>query len=246
MESLSSSRGESSYKAFITASRWFALVGWVLIGSSLSSLLFAALPVRLVDAEWQLRLISAILGSSTFLLIGTLLVCGAQLLNTRSQQLLQRAKFLRLAAGWFAVLLLVLIPLQFYSGHRASGAAEIPANQGRQLVKKIIQGVKGSSNEAELRSFLATLPSPPPLPARFEAPFPVIKQRLLTNFEGRLNAINYQAGVLRSQRLETFIADATRNSIQALLMAIAFTGIAAESGPLFGLFQKTGLYRYRD
>jgi hypothetical protein len=245
MES-SSGRGESSYKSPITASRWFALVGWVLIGSMLSNLLFASLPVRLVDPEWQLRLIGAILASCSFLLIGTLLVCGAQMLNTRNQKLLQRAQFLRLASGWFAVLLLVIIPFQFYAGHRASGVVQASENQGIQLVKRIIKGVKASNNEAELRSFLASLPSPPPVPAKLGAPFPVIKQSLLTNFEGRLNALNYQAGLLRSQRLEKFIADATRNSVQALLMAIAFTGIAADSGPLYGLFQKVGLYRYRD
>lgn len=246
MESSSGSRGEASFRSSITASRWFALVGWILIGSSLSSLLFASLPVRLVDPEWQLRLISGILGSCAILLIGTLLVCGAPLLNTRNQKLLQRAQFLRLAAGWFAVLLLVVIPFQFYSAHRASGVVQSSENQAIQLVNRIIKGIKASDNEAELRSFLASLPSPPPVPAKFEAPFPEIKKRLLTNFDGRLNALNYQAGVLRAQRLEKFIADATRNSIQALLMAIAFTGIAAESAPLFGLFQKVGLFRYRD
>jgi hypothetical protein len=246
MESSSGSRGEASFRPSITASRWFALVGWVLIGSSLSSLIFASLPVRLVDPEWQLRLISAILASSTFLLIGTLLVCGAQLLHTKSQKLLQRAQFLRLASGWFAVLLLVLIPFQFFAGHRASGAVQASENQGIQLVTRIIRGVKASNNEAELRSFLASLPSPPPVPAKFEAPFSEIKQRLLTNFEGRLNALNYQAGLLRAQRLEKFIADASRNSIQALLMAIAFSGIAGDSGLLHGLFKQVGLFRYRD
>lgn len=242
----SSSRGEASNRSPITASRWFALVGWVLIGSSLSSLLFAALPVRLVDPQWQLSLISAILTSSTTLLIGTLLVCGAQLLNQRSLQLQKRSQFLRIASGWFAVLLLLVIPFQFYAGHRVSGIVQASENQGVQLVKKIIRGVTASNNEAELRTFLASLPSPPPVPARFEAPFPVIKQRLLSNFDARLKALNYQAGVLRSQRLEKFIADATRNTVQALLMAIAFTGIAHESGPLYGLFRRIGLFRYRD
>jgi hypothetical protein len=199
-----------------------------------------------MEPEWQLRLISGILGSCAILLIGTLLVCGAPFLNTRNEKLLQRAKFLRLASGWFAVILLVLIPFQFYSAHRATGAVQSSENEAIQLVKRIVQGIKASDNEAELRSFLASLPTPPPVPAKFEAPFPEIKKRLLTNFEGRLNALNYQAGLLRTQRLEKFIADATRNSVQALLMAIAFTGIAAESGPLFGLFQKVGLFRYRD
>ena len=144
------------------------------------------------------------------------------------------------------MLLLLIIPFQFYAGNRASGVVQAAENQSIQLIKKIIQGVRASKDQAELRQFLASLPSPPPVPARFEAPFPVIKQRLLTNFDSRLNAVNYQAGVLRAQRLEKFIADATRNSVQALLMAIAFSGIAGESGPLYGLFQRIGLFRYKD
>jgi hypothetical protein len=98
----------------------------------------------------------------------------------------------------------------------------------------------------ELRSFLASLPTPPPVPARLNAPFPEIRQRLLTNFDSQLNAANYQAGELRRQRMERFIADASRNTVQALLMAIAFTGIAEKQGPLFGLFMRLGLFRYRD
>ncbi len=245
MES-SGTRGEASTKPAVTAARWFALIGWILIGTTLSSLVFSTLPVRLVNPDWQLRLISSILAGTTSLLLGTLLVCGACLLQPRNPQFQQRSDFLRTVSGWFAVLLLLVIPVQFYAGHRASGAVQATENQSIQLIKKIIQGVTASNNEAELRSFLASLPSPPPVPARFEAPFPEIKQRLLTNFNSRLNAANYQAGEMRSQRLEKFLADATRNSVQAFLMAIAFTGIADQSGPLFGFFRRLGVYRYRD
>ena len=84
------------------------------------------------------------------------------------------------------------------------------------------------------------------MPDRLNAPFPEIRQRLLTNFDSQLNAANYQAGELRRERLERFIAEATRNSVQALLMAVAFSGIAGKQGPLFGLFQRFGLFRYRD
>jgi len=239
------SKGNSISRPSLTASHWFALVGWVFIGTSLSGLLFGVLPVRLIDPAWQLRLISAILSSATFLLLGTLLVCCAFLLNERSQRLEQRAELVRRAAGWYAVLLLLLIPCQFYSGFRASAAVQNSENQSIELIKKIIRGVKASDNEAELRGFLASLPTPPEVPARLNAPFPEIRQRLLTNFDSQLNAANYQAGELRRQRLEQFIAEATRNAVQALLMAVAFSGIADKEGPLLGLFQRIGLFRYR-
>lgn len=240
------SRVDATAKPLDTASRLFALVGWVLIGASLSSILFASLPVRLIDPAWQLLLISAILSNTGIILLGTLLVCGAALLNGNSDKLRQRSDLLRRSVGWFAVLLLVIIPFQFYVGYRANGVVQETENQSIQLIRKIIKGVTAANNEAELRSFVASLPSPPPVPEKFGAPFAVVKERLLNNFNSQINAANYQAGELRRQRLERFIAEASRNSVQAILMAIAFTGIADTSGPLLGLFRRIGLFRYRD
>ncbi|WP_254976101.1 hypothetical protein [Cyanobium sp. Lug-B] len=238
--------GSAIRRPAVIASRWFALVGWVLIGSALTGLLFSSLPVKLIDPAWQLRLISAILASSTFLLLGILLVCGAVFLNERNQQLLEQAGLLRRLAGWFAVLLLIIIPFQFYAGHRANGAVQAKENQSIQLIKRIIRGATAANNEEELRSFLGSLPTPPPLPARFDAPFPEIKKRLISNFDSQLNAANFQAGELRRQRLEQFIGEAVRNSVLAILMAIGFSGIAEKEGPLFGMFRRLGLFRYRD
>jgi hypothetical protein len=240
------SRGNANTKDLETASRHFALVGWVLIGVSLSSILFGILPVRLIDPAWQLQLISAILASTAFILLGTLLVCGASLLNRRSGKPQPRSDLVCRAVGWFAVVLLVIIPVQFYVGYRANGVVQDTENQSIQLISKVIRGGGSSNNEPELRSFLASLPTPPPFPAKFDEPFGVIKERLLTNFNSQLNAAKYQVGELRRQRLERFIAEATRNSVQAILMAIAFTGIADKSAPLLGLFRRIGLYRYRD
>ncbi|MBM5822495.1 MAG: hypothetical protein FJ082_08590 [Cyanobacteria bacterium K_Offshore_surface_m2_011] len=238
--------GTASSRPGITLSRWLALVGWVLIGSSLAGLLFSSLPVKLINPAWQLRLISAILASSTFLLLGTLLVCGAWFLNEKNQQLQEQAGLLRRGAGWFAVLLLIIIPFQFFAGYRANSAVQATENQSIQLIKRVIRGATAANNEAELRSFLGTLPSPPPLPARFDAPFPEIKKRLITNFDSQLNAANFQAGELRRQRLERFIGEAVRNSVLAFLMAVGFTGIAEKQGPLFGLFRRLGLFGFRD
>ncbi len=240
------SMGSAITRPSTTASRWFPLVGWVFIGSSLSGLLFTSLPVRLLDPAWQLRLMSAILANTTFLLLGTLLVCSGMYLDEKNQKLQQQAGFLRKAAGWFSVLLVIIIPFQFYAGFRANRAVQATENQSIQLIKKIIRGATAANNEAELRSFLATLPSPPPLPARFDAPFPEIKNRLITNFDSQLNAANFQAGELRRKRLEQFIGEAVRNSVLAVLMAIGFSGIAEKEGPLFGIFRRLGLFRFRD
>ncbi len=88
-------RGQTSPKPDITASRWFALIGWILIGTTLSGVVFTSLPVRLIWPEWQLQVISAILAGTISLLLGSLLVCGEFLLNPRNAKLQQRSDFLK-------------------------------------------------------------------------------------------------------------------------------------------------------
>ncbi len=232
--------------ASASASRWVELVGWVLVGIALNGVLFASLPVKLIDPAWQLGVISAILSTGGFLLVGSLLAYVAQLLNPRSNLLQKRLHIVRIGAGWFTVLLLLIIPFQFYAGYRVNGIAQENDNQSIQQINKIIHGVTASDDEAELRSFFASLPTPPPVPARFEAPFPVIKQRLLTFYSDQFNAATYQSGILNIKRLERFIAEASRNAVHAFLLAIGFAGLAEHSGPLFGLFMRLGLFRYRD
>lgn len=213
-------------RLYNSSSWWLALAGWALIGSALNSILFASLPLKLSQSVWQLQLISAILTFSGFLLVGSLLVCGALLLNTGSTILNERSNLLRRFAGWFAILLFLIVPVQIYSGIKALHETEATENEAINGLRKVIQGMKATSSEAELRTFVAGLPNRPQLPARFDAPFPVIKQRALTNINAQLNTAINQLDESRQQRWEKFIGEVARNSVQAILMALAFNGIA--------------------
>jgi hypothetical protein len=90
-----------------------ALLGWLLIGSALNSVVFASLPLKLAAVDWQLNLIGSLLSTSFNFLIGATLIIIAQLFNTKESVLKKWQTLMSRAASWFTILLLLIIPLQF-------------------------------------------------------------------------------------------------------------------------------------
>ena len=85
--------------------------------------------------------------------------------------------------------------------------------------------------EAELRAYVASLPNAPSLPAKFDAAFPVIKQRAIENLQAQINAGSENIALQKSESLQVFLKEAIRNTAQAILMATAFSALAALGGP---------------
>lgn len=199
-----------------------AVAGWALIGSGLSSILFSSLPLELLQPEFQLRLMGAILAAANFLLLGALFVCGARLLNGQDQRLVDRARFMQKCCRWFAIVLLLIVPLQLLAGMAAISKVQTTESEMLKQRRQVIYGFSRTSSEQELRSYVASLPDRPQLPAEFDAPFPVIKKRALDNLSQGYKNAEADLRSVRSKRLENFLGQFFRNSVQALLMAFAF------------------------
>jgi hypothetical protein len=209
-------------------SLYLALGGWTVILSAVTSLVFSILPPKLGQPVWQLNAISALLGASANILIGSLLISLAKLVNPKDSQLRKNAIFIRKLAGFIAVLMVVLIPFSLFAGSRAIKANEVASNNVLKEWKKQLRAVQSLDSEADIRSWAASLPQPPLLPPVFDAPFPVIKNRLIDNLTGKVNSVQNQIEEnLRGQWLG-FLPDFARNSIQALLMAMGFSALSTE------------------
>jgi hypothetical protein len=78
-----------------------ALLGWIIIGSTLNVVIFNSFPLKLATSEWQLSLIGALLNSSFALLVGLTMIVFAQCLIAEDQTL----KNWQLLASRFAVCL---------------------------------------------------------------------------------------------------------------------------------------------
>ncbi len=209
-------------------SAFVAIAGWVLIGTSLSTILFSSLPFQLLQPEFQLRLISAILSACMALLLGSLLVCGAYVLSLEDDVLLSRARLVRTGSRWFAILLVLIIPFQLVAGIRALGQVQAAESEMLKQRRQVIQRFSIIEDELNFRAYVASLPDRPQIPEKFDAPFAVIKKRAITNLTDQYRIAEAQLQPLRSQRWQRFFGEVARNSVQAVLMALAFRAIGVK------------------
>jgi hypothetical protein len=201
------------------------IVGWLLIASSLNTILFAILPLRLTQPGWQLALVGIILTTSMNLLIGAGFICLVPMIGTQARIAEYWFGLIGRSSSWFALLLLLLIPLQFHAGFRALANQNDADKTAVKNLERFQFRIRQSNSEAELRSYVASLPTAPMLPAVFDSPFPVIRQRAVDNLQNQINAATTLRKQQEANRLQQFLKEVTRNSVQAILMALAFASI---------------------
>jgi hypothetical protein len=203
-----------------------AILGWLIIGTTLNTIIFNSFPLKLAAPEWQLSLISAFLSSCFAFLVGAILIALAPLFNPKDQMLLDWQRTMSRMAGLLAILMLLIIPLQFFLGSRALNGQTIKTIEAVNNFKGIAKRIGTINTEPELRAYVASLPNAPTLPAKFDAPYPVIKQRAIENITAQVNAATNNVEAQKSESLQLFLKEAIRNASQAVLMAAAFSALA--------------------
>jgi hypothetical protein len=216
-------RKEGLTREWAGAARYTFWVGVVLLGSFLTGLINAA-PPRLADPAWQLNLIGLLLGSGGMALIGSLLICLARVFDQSDRQIQNRAQLVRKLATWVALGWLLLIPLQLFLGVRlinSQGSSELEQIQG---IERVAKAVRDANSEFELRKAMALVPNQPPLPP-LTVPLPVAKANLLAQFQKTINTAKNNQDLGSSNRLQIWLKEAFRNSIQSLLLALGFLAL---------------------
>jgi hypothetical protein len=222
-ESDSERRSRIKAKTAVT----IAMIGWLLIAFNLNAIIFGSFPLKLATPEWQLNLIAGLISSSPSLLIGATLVALSLMFDPAAQILKDWNLTVARAAAWFAIVLMLIIPLQFYLGLRALKNRTETSSEAISKLKSIVKGISAANSEADLRLYVASLPNAPALPAKFDADFPVIKQRAIGNIQAQINAGSESIKLRKSEALQIFLKEAIRNTAQAILMAAAFSALAA-------------------
>jgi hypothetical protein len=229
LELVSEAGSEGRNRLKVKATFAIATIGWLIIGFSLNTIIFGSIPVKLATPEWQLNLIAALLSSSAFLLIGATLVALALALNPREKTLQAWNRMVCRLASWLVILLVLIIPFQFFIGSRVLKNQSNATLEGISKLKTISKEINTLKTEDELRAYVATLPNAPRLPAKFDSAFPVIKQRAIENIQAQINTIQENFNIQKSEITQTFLKEAIRNTAQAILMATAFSAIAGLS-----------------
>lgn len=202
------------------------VLGWLIASSSITAILFNSLPLQLASPEWQLNLIGALLNASSTLLIAASMIALSHLLNPQDKILSRWAAAASKLASWYVIALVAFIPLQFFLGTRIMKTQEQAMVKPLNELKTISGKIKTINSEADLRAYLASLPNPPSLPAKFDADFPVIKQRAIDNIQAKINAGHNTLELQASQQKQIFFKEAVRNTAQLILMAAGFSAVA--------------------
>ena len=202
------------------------VLGWLIIGSTLNTIIFNSFPLKLASSEWLLALIASLLSSSFAFLVGAALISLALLFDSDDQVLQKWQHIVSRLAGWFAILIVLMIPLQFFLGALALKGKAISAKAEIDHLKGVAKRVGAVNSESEFRAYLTSLPTSPTLPPVLDAPFPVVKQRAIDNVTAQINTAMNNIEIQKSQGLQLFLTEAIRNTAKAILMAAAFSALA--------------------
>lgn len=216
-------RRENLKKTWADGARYIHWVGIAFLASFLIPLL-NVVPPQFTEPAWQINLISLITSGGMGALLGALLITVAHLFNLSDRQIQNRALLVRTLASWVALGWLLLIPLQLFLGVRL-----INTQAGQEIaqienLKGITRAVRNATTEQELRAAMAKVPNTPPLPS-LTVPLEVAKANLLSQFQKNISTFENRQEQESSNRWQTWLKEALRNSLQCLVLATGFLAI---------------------
>lgn len=194
----------------------------------------AALPPRLLDPSWQLRVTSALVNNGTIAVLGVVLMWLAGVLHPGSGRLRARRDRIAALAAAAALGYLLLIPLQTYAVW--SGVNSASRGQRRQLktainrITVMRQAVKQAGSTAELQSRLQALQGPALPPSDASRPIEAIRPQILAGLETAENSVRQRFGGLPPDRLWQLVQE----SVRVLVSSVAYAGAFAAAAYLPG------------
>ena len=214
--------------------RGVGLAGVVLIVLFLTILSTSLLPVRLLDAAWQLRVGGALINASPFPLIGLVLLHVAASLDPQDPLLLQRRRLAAQLAAAVAIGYLLLAPLlataNLQRQHSQALASSSGLRRATERLQQMHQVVSSASSIPELEQRLAPLDGPRLDAADRTLPLPVLRSRiasLLDQAAARLERARSSAPPASPWAL---VGDIVRTSVACLALAAGFAGLARRPG----------------
>jgi len=219
-------KGVRTYRQQQELAKLLSLLGFVCVGTGINLFLFSSFPWKLLDPAWQLNIISSLLASSPYILLGFFLIYLARFFDKLNTRYKEHISAVRKASSIISVGLLLLIPLQFVSAHLLIKKTKAQDAAAITIWRKSIQAIEGSINEQDFRTIVANLDGSDKLPAVFDAPFPIIKERALTNLRSRFNIQKNRSDDNIMTMWQNFLGSAAKNMLQMLMLYFGFKQIA--------------------
>jgi len=214
------------------------ILQWVALGLFivfLAILLAAMLPLEILDSRWQVKVISALLGSASLPLVGVVLILFANFIDEGVSPFGSKISLFRRLAGFAAIGFLLLIPLQITAGSRLLNQQS--GNEVTQLktLQRAADSIRLANSEADLKTALRQLPGAPSnLDRPLAAPLPQIKDALISRLDPAIKRLQTQVDEAKQNRLQQALGIWIRDAGMAAGYAIGFSGLGSfkEQGSL--------------
>lgn len=201
-----------------------------MILAALNTLIFEIFPFQLFDAVWQLKLIGQILGVIMPVLVGFLLIHLAAAINTKNSDLYENAKLARRVALWTALLLFLLIPLQFMAGASVVRQFKKADKDEITSIRQFTARLRLTQTEQQMRALAGSIANPPVLPEKLAEPFIKVRDDWATRLTNKVNQKEDIYAKKYNLTWQKYLADSVRNSIQCLLFGTALFTIGQRPG----------------
>jgi hypothetical protein len=219
-------------ETFADILQWVALALFIVFSAIL---LAAMLPLEILDSRWQVRVISALLSSSSLPLIGVALMLFANYLDDGFSPLGANIRLLRRLAGLAAIGFLLLIPLQITAGNRLLNQQSGNEIGQLKVLQRAADSIRSANNEADLKNALRQLPGAPTnLDRPLGAPLPQVKAALISRLDPAVKRLQNQVEDAKKDRLQKALGIWIRDAGMAAGYAIGFSSLGSfkEQGSL--------------
>ena len=225
---------ESSRSLPSPIARGVGLAGVVLIVLFLTILSTSLLPVRLLDAAWQLRVGGALINASPFPLIGLVLLHIAASLDPQDLLLLQRRRLAAQLAAAVAIGYLLLAPLLATANLQRQQSQALASSSGlrrdSERLQQMRQVVRSASSIPELEQRLAAVKGPRLDAADRSLPLPVLRSRIESVLDQAAARLEHARSSAPPASPWALLGDIVRTSVACLALAAGFAGLARRPG----------------
>ncbi len=212
--------------------RLLAVLSIVLLVVFLASVLSTALPPRLLDPQWQLALVAALINSAYLALMGALLLPLAVWVDPGNQRLRARRNALRRWALAAALGFLLLVPLQGLAGWRlystVKGSRQEQLSQASQKLADLRQAISSATSHQQLQARVQLLfgPNAGLSPSERRTPIGELRPMLLARAEQASRQLMQQIEAQAAIKPDQLLKESLRITISALAYAIGFAFLA--------------------
>ncbi|KEF43342.1 MAG: hypothetical protein ER33_00950 [Cyanobium sp. CACIAM 14] len=213
----------------ISLARWLSVFSICLSVVFLAGVLTAALPPRLMDPQWQLSLVAALVNNAPVAVLAVLLLALAVWVHPASDRLRGRLRLFRRWALAACLGFLLLVPLQGYAAWRfystVTGQQQQQSSESTRRLADLRAAIASAASHQELQAAVQEIfgPGAGLSPQEFRTPMPELRRQLLAKAEAAAQQIMQQIEArTATTKPDLLLKDTVRLAVASVAYAVGF------------------------